>query len=41
MLSLVMGYLVQRLIMGDVDRASYTAAVADLTALRMPVAGRP
>ena len=36
LLSLVMGYLIQRLIMGDVDRRSYTEALRALTALRMP-----
>jgi AcrR family transcriptional regulator len=38
MLSLVMGYLIQRLIMGDVDRATYTAALQALTSLRAPAA---
>lgn len=41
MLSLVMGYIIQRLIMGDVDRATYTAALHDLTTPRMPVATSP
>lgn len=36
MLSLAMGYLLQRLIMGDVDRDSYTAALEALTTLRAP-----
>ncbi|MEP6650519.1 MAG: TetR/AcrR family transcriptional regulator [Lapillicoccus sp.] len=36
MLSLVMGYLLQRLIMGDVERSSYIAAVRDLTSPRQP-----
>jgi AcrR family transcriptional regulator len=34
MQSLVMGYVIQRLIMGDVDRASYTAALEALTSQR-------
>jgi len=38
LLSLVMGYLIQRLIMGDVDRESYTKALRALTALGMPAA---
>jgi AcrR family transcriptional regulator len=38
LLSLVMGYLIQRLIMGDVDRESYTTALRALTALGMPAA---
>jgi AcrR family transcriptional regulator len=38
MQSLVMGYVIQRLIMGDVDRASYTAALRALTAQRDAVA---
>jgi AcrR family transcriptional regulator len=38
MLSLVMGYLIQRLIMGDVDRATYTAALEALTSMRTPAA---
>jgi len=33
-----MGYLIQRLIMGDVDRESYTKALRGLTALGMPAA---
>jgi AcrR family transcriptional regulator len=34
LLSLVMGYLIQRHIMGDVDRAHYTAALRALTSAR-------
>ena len=41
LLSLVMGYLIQRLIMGDVDRESYTTALRALTALGMPAASTP
>lgn len=37
MLSLLMGYVIQRLIMGDMDRERYTAAVRDLSRLGMPV----
>lgn len=37
MLSLVMGYIIQRLIMGDMDRERYTAALRDLSRLGMPV----
>jgi len=40
MLSLVMGYLIQRLIMGDVNREDYTAAVRAVTTLGMPAASR-
>ena len=36
--SLVMGYVIQRHIMGDVDRASYTAALEALTSQRAAVA---
>ncbi|HEU4998846.1 MAG TPA: TetR/AcrR family transcriptional regulator [Lapillicoccus sp.] len=38
MLSLLMGYIIQRLIMGDMDRERYTAAVRGLSQLGMPVA---
>jgi AcrR family transcriptional regulator len=38
LLSLVMGYVIQRHIMGDIDRASYTAALAALTSQRAAVA---
>src|SRR6478735_1130901 len=41
LLSLVMGYLIQRLIMGDVDRESYTTALRALTAMGMPAASTP
>jgi AcrR family transcriptional regulator len=41
MLSLVMGYIIQRLIMGDVDRSTYTAALQDLTTPRTPAASSP
>jgi AcrR family transcriptional regulator len=37
MLSLVMGYIIQRLIMGDMDRERYTAAIRDLSRLGVPV----
>ena len=38
LLSLVMGYVIQRHIMGDVDRAHYTAALRALTSERAPAA---
>jgi AcrR family transcriptional regulator len=41
MLSLAMGYLIQRLIMNDVERDSYIAALRALTALGVPADSAP